>query len=310
MKLEISFPTHKYSISFRAYKNSSTQSLLINDKNIKNIDSNGKIIYIISELSNYFGIVVQISPKNNKKYRKIEENNSDFFTVKYKEYSKDEEIIYTQYYFNNNSINFSSNDNYYVWSVEQLNSINENNNYLIKYSLNLFNSNDYSSISILESISYGNSIYSFNNYTLNDSSKTVEFIVNKNDISNKNSYYINIIANITYNNNDYELLCAKPISFLINSNNEEENISFDDNKKKDKFFIIFIIILFFIIIVVIIIIFSCITKNKYENNNLEKIGNERNGNNLNTEQNYLNIDEKAGFKNIEMKNIEHPVNIK
>ena len=310
MKLEISFPTNKYSISFRAYKNSSTKSPLINDKNIKNIDSNGKIIYIISELSNYFGIVVQISPKNNKNYRKIEENNSDFFTVKYKEYSKYEEIIYDQYYFNNNSINFSSNDNYYVWSVEQLNSINENNNHSIKYLLNLFNSNDYSSISILESISYGNSIYSFNNYTLNDSSKTVEFIVNKNDISNKISYYINIIANITYNNNDYELLCAKPISFLINSNNEEENISFDDNKKKDKFFIIFIIILFFIIIVVIIFIFFCITKNKYENNNLEKIGNERNGNNLNTDQNYLNIDEKAGFKNIEMKNIEHPVNIK
>ena len=251
--------------------------------------------------------------------------------VKYNEYTNDEEIVYDQYYFNNNSISFSSNDDNFVWSVEQINSKNNNNNYSVKYSLNLFNSNDYSSISNFESIGFGKPIKSFDNYTLNDSSKIVEFNVNKKDISNQiSNYYINVIANVTYNNTDYELLSAKPISFRINSiNNEEDNSivdedksndddddnsyeeddSNDDDKKKNTTIIICIIFLF-IIIVVVIIVFFYLSKKKYKNNTHEKFNNEGKAlNNLHTEQNYINITEKPDIKNLEMKNVEHPVDI-
>ena len=331
LKIEISYPKNDYSISFRAYKNSSTKSPLIKDKNIKDSNSNGKTFYIISDLSNYSGVVIQLSPKNNRKYRKVDENNnSQFFMVKYNEYTNDEEIVYDQYYFNNNSISFSSNDDNYIWTVEQINSKNNNNNYSVKYSLNLFNSNDYSSISNLESIGFGKPIKSFDNYTLNDSSKIVEFNVNKKDISNQiSNYYINVIANVTYNNNDYELLSAKPISFRINSiNNEEDNSIVDEDKsndddddnsyeeddsnddKKKNTTIIICIIFLFIIIVVVIIVFFYLSKKKYKNKTHEKFNNEgKNINNFHTEQNYINITEKPDIKNLEMKNVEHPVDI-
>ena len=192
IKLDLSFPKNDFSISFGKYNNSK-KSPLIKNNNIQNIDSNGKTIYLIFELSNYSGLVIKFSPKknkNNRNFRKIDEKNSEYFLIKYKEYSKNEEIIYNQYYFNNNSISFSANDNNYIWKVEQITSKNQNTNFDIKYTLNLFNSNEYSSPSILDSISFGTPVYSFDNYSIDNSSKMVIFNINKNDISNHISNYI------------------------------------------------------------------------------------------------------------------------
>ena len=317
MKLEIYFPTNEFSISFRASNNSELSSSI---ENFEEVDLNEKIIFIISELSNYNGLVVQLSPKtnnNNRNFRKIDENNSDLFIVKYKEYKENETIIYNQYYFENNSISNYSNDNNYIWSVEQLKSKNSNNNYDIKYILNLYDSETYSSFSILELIGFGIPIQNFSNFTLNDSSNKVIFNISKNDISNKvSNYNITIIANVTYNNADYELLSAKPISFKLNLNNNginNKDESSDDNNEKNKNIgiIVCLIILFVTIITVIIIIFYKYNLKKTNSTgDHEKFHNEGNDhNNLHTEQQYININEKPDIKNIEMKGVEHPVDI-
>ena len=317
MKLEISFPTNEFSISFRASNNSSELSPLI--KNFEKVDLYEKIIYIISGLFNFNGLVVQLKPNNNnnnRNFRKIDENNSDLFIVKYKEYKGNEEIIYNQYYFENNSISYYSNDNNYIWSVEQIKSNNSNNNYDIKYILNLYDSETYSSFSILDLIGFGIPIQNFSNFTLNDSSNKVIFNINKNDISNKvSNYNITIIANVTNNNTDYELLSAKPISFKLNFKNNEINYkdesSDDNNKNKNTVIIVCLVLLFVIIITVIIIIFYKLNLKKTNStDNHEKFHNEGNDhNNLHTEQQYININEKPDIKNIEMKGIEHPVDI-
>ena len=49
-------------------------------------------------------------------------------------------------------------------------------------------------------------------------------------------------------------------------------------------------------------------KNKKASFNHEKFTNEKHEN-INTEQQYININEKPDFKNIEMNKIEHPVDI-
>jgi len=117
IKIELSYPQDEFSISFRAYKDSSTKSYLIKDNNINKIDSYGKTNYLIYEVTNYLGIFIQLSPKNNKNrnYRKIDDNNSELFTVKYIEYSNDDVIIY--FNFTNDSISSSSTDDNYIWSV-------------------------------------------------------------------------------------------------------------------------------------------------------------------------------------------------
>ncbi len=311
IKIELSYPQDEFSISFRAYKDSSTKSYLIKDDNINKIDSNGKTNYLIYEVTNYLGIFIQLSPKNNKNrnYRKIDDNNSELFTVKYIEYSNDDVIIY--FNFTNDSISSSSTDDNYIWSVGQINSSSDFNYDDVKYSLNLYDSKDYSSISILDSISSMEPNYTFSNYSLENSSKKVIFTINKNDISNEISiYYINIIANVTYNN-DYELLSANPISFkLISFNNEEESSSSEDSEKKSTVLIICLVILIVIIISIVIFVFYNLKiKNKHSTPH-EKFDNEKyEHNNLNTEQKCININEKPDYKNLEMNNIEHPVDI-
>jgi len=313
LKLEISFPKNDFSISFKVYNNTPKKLSVI--ENSEKVDLNEKIIYIFSELSSYNGLVVQLSSKNNnnnRNYRKIDENNSDLIIGKFTEYTNDEEIIYNQYYFDNNSISYSSNENYYIWSVEQLKSNNSNNNYSIQYILNLYDSNNYSTFSILQLIAFANPKYSFKNYTLNDTSKMVIFNIDKNDISNKViNYNVNIIANITNNNDDYEILSAKPTTFRLNSFNYEEESS-DDNDNNNKTVLIVCLVLLFVIIVTIIIVlfYKMNMKNKNSTDNHEKFHNEGNDhNNLHTEQQYINISEKPDIKKIEMNNVEHPVDI-
>ena len=312
IKLELSYPNDEFSISFRAYQNSTTKSPLIKDNNINEIDSDGKTYYLINELTNYLGIFIQLSPKNNKNrnYRKIDDNNSKFFTVKYNEYTKDEEIIY--FNFTNDSISFSTTDDNYIWSVGQINSSTADFNYdNIKYSLNLYDS-DYYSLTNLESIYFDDkSNYTFSNYTLNDSSKIVIFTINKNDIPYEISdYFINIIANITYNNNDYELLSANPISFRIDTFNYSSS-SEEDIEKNIALIIILIVILVAVFISLIIyLVYKFVIKKKHSTYEHEKFDNEKYGhNNLNTEQKCININEKPDYKNIELNNVEHPVDI-
>ena len=315
MKLETSFPQDEFSISFKVYNNTSKKLSLI--EKFEEVDLNEKIIYIISGLSNYNGLIVQFSFKNNnnRNYRKIDEideNNSNLFIGKYTEYTENEEIY--QYYFDNNSISYSSNDNNYIWSVEQLKTNNSNNNHTIKYILNLYDSNKYSSYSILDLIGFVNPDYSFNNNTLNNTSKKVIFNINKNDISNNIiSYNVCIIANITYNNNDidYELLSAKPTTFRLSNSVNYEDESSEDNDKNNKTIIIVCLVLFFVIIIGIVITFCYkINMKDKKTDNHEKFHNEGNGhNNLHTEQQYININEKPDIKKIEMNNVEHPVDI-
>jgi len=152
--------------------------------------------------------------------------------------------------------------------------------------------------------------YTFSNYSLENSSKKVIFTINKNDISNEiSNYYINIIANITYNN-DYELLSANPISFkLISFNNEEESSSSEDEKKNTVLIICLVFLIIIIISIIILVFYNLKIKNKHSTAH-EKFDNEKyEHNNLNTEQKCININEKPDYKNIELNNVEHPVDI-
>ena len=231
MKIEIS-QLIDYKIIFRGYDNSNIDEIFNSGDSInQNVEIEkeigyGKQLYLIKNIDKYLGIFAYIIKSNKRFLQNDKEKNYNYINMKYNSYENDNDVTLINYNISNSTLTVNNNDSYISVIINPIYDTKKNKNIEDSsfYTVNLYKEENVegNEESLNSTYLENNPYLSFSNGTYKEEEEQIHFDIDKSKLSENETYYIQVIAEIENDSGETEKLSYNTISYKYSKQQNPE----------------------------------------------------------------------------------------